>query len=190
MRENHRNDVNDHNDNSRVNDVEQDEFEQLYRAVTTAVDSDKKPLHTFFQVLPSKKRYPDYYEVVETPIDLRMVADKMHHKKYNLLVEMERDLLLMTKNACLYNEPGSQIFKHAKALRKVIQMKRIEIEDQPKATPAKMTGRRSVNSNNVTPKLTRSRGSTPVIKNDDKKNDIDHDDLDDTIDDDVRVYLH
>ncbi|XP_019875742.2 protein polybromo-1 isoform X3 [Aethina tumida] len=184
VRENHRNDVNDHNDNSRVNDVEQDEFEQLYRAVTTAVDSDKKPLHTFFQVLPSKKRYPDYYEVVETPIDLRMVADKMHHKKYNLLVEMERDLLLMTKNACLYNEPGSQIFKHAKALRKVIQMKRIEIEDQPKATPAKMTGRRSVNSNNVTPKLTRSRGSTPVIKNDDKKNDIDHDDLDDTIDDD------
>lgn len=33
---------------------------------------------------------------------------------------MERDLLLMCRNACQFNEPGSQIYKDAKMLKKII----------------------------------------------------------------------
>lgn len=41
---------------------------------------------------------------------------------------MEKDLLQMTKNACMFNEPGSQIYKDAKALRKIIIAKKLEVE--------------------------------------------------------------
>lgn len=41
---------------------------------------------------------------------------------------MEKDLLLLTKNACTFNEPGSQIYKDAKALKKIISSRKIEIE--------------------------------------------------------------
>nr|CAI5824299.1 unnamed protein product [Callosobruchus analis] len=103
-------------------------FEELYAAVMTAKDEHHKPLHHPFKLLPSKKEYPEYYEVVEQPIDLKMILTKVHGNKYNHLVEMERDLLLMCKNTCLFNEPGSNIYKQAKALRKFVQMKRLEID--------------------------------------------------------------
>jgi len=41
---------------------------------------------------------------------------------------MEKDLVLMTKNACTYNEPGSQIYKDAKALRKAVISRKSEID--------------------------------------------------------------
>lgn len=74
------------------------------------------------------QRYPKYYEVIDNPIDLRMIARKIQDSKYTNLNEMEKDLLQMTRNACTFNEPGSQIYKDAKALRKIIQSKKIEIE--------------------------------------------------------------
>ena len=93
--------------------------EELLAAVMTATDGDNKLLHSEFQVLPSRRKYPEYYEVIECPIDLKTVARKIQQNEYNSLNEMERDLLLLTKNACLFNEPGSQIYKNAKLLKKV-----------------------------------------------------------------------
>lgn len=94
-------------------------FEELFSAVMKTKDDNNKPLYTHFQLLPSKKKYPEYYEVIEQPIDLKLIAQKIQGNKYNHLIEMERDLLLMCKNACLFNEPGSQIHKQAKALKQV-----------------------------------------------------------------------
>lgn len=78
-----------------------------------------RPLHPAFLNLPSKKQYPEYYDVIKSPIDLRMVAAKVQNCDYATAADMERDLLAMTKNACLFNEPGSQIYKDAKTLKKV-----------------------------------------------------------------------
>lgn len=85
----------------------------------TDPENNSRLLHTIFQILPSKKRYPEYYEVIESPIDLRMIATKIQNNSYTSLNDMEKDLLMMTKNACLFNEPGSQVYKDAKALKKV-----------------------------------------------------------------------
>ena len=41
---------------------------------------------------------------------------------------MEADLLLMTNNACHFNEPGSTIYKDAKMLKKIIKTRKAEIE--------------------------------------------------------------
>jgi len=66
--------------------------------------------------------------VIENPVDLKMIATKIQQSQYSSLGELEKDLLQMTRNACLFNEPGSQIYKDAKTLRKVISSKKIEVE--------------------------------------------------------------
>lgn len=38
-------------------------YEELFASVVTATDTDDRPLHTMFQLLPSKKLYPEYYQV-------------------------------------------------------------------------------------------------------------------------------
>lgn len=49
-----------------------------------------------------------------------MIANKILDNAYNNISEMERDLLLMCRNACHFNEPGSWIYKDAKLLKKII----------------------------------------------------------------------
>lgn len=104
-----------------------DPYEELFSAVMTATE-DGRSLHTMFQLLPSKKLYPEYYEVIDHPIDLKFIANKIQTNAYNSLNEIEKDLLQMTKNACTFNEPGSQIYKDAKTLKKIFQQKKIELE--------------------------------------------------------------
>lgn len=103
-------------------------FEELFCGVMNATSSDGRLLHSVFQLLPSRKLYPDYYQVIENPIDLKQIATKIQANEYSNLNEMEKDLHLLTKNACTYNEPGSQIYKDAKQLRKIVASKKAEIE--------------------------------------------------------------
>ena len=49
-----------------------------------------------------------------------MIAKKIQDGAYGSLSDMERDLMLMCRNACQFNEPGSQIYKDAKLLKKII----------------------------------------------------------------------
>lgn len=100
-------------------DEDVDQFEELFQCVMTASDQDDRPLFKEFQLLPSKKLYPDYYDVIETPVDLKLIANKIQNGNYSNLNEMDKDLMQMTRNACLFNEPGSQIYKDAKNLKKV-----------------------------------------------------------------------
>ncbi|XP_076380788.1 protein polybromo isoform X5 [Megalopta genalis] len=97
-------------------------FEDLFAAVMTATDpaDNNRPLHTMFQLKPSKKLYPEYYDVIETPVDLKTVARKIQEGAYSSISDMEKDLMLMCRNACQFNEPGSQIYKDAKLLKKII----------------------------------------------------------------------
>lgn len=118
----------DTSESSTNPDDEVNMYEDLFTAVMMATDQDNRPLHTVFQLLPSRKRYPEYYEVIENPVDLKMIATKIQQNQYSSLGELEKDLLQMTRNACLFNEPGSQIYKDAKTLRKVISSKKIEVE--------------------------------------------------------------
>ena len=53
------------------------QLEDLFSAVMVATDVDARPLHTDFQLLPSKRAYPDYYQVTEHPIDLKIIATKI-----------------------------------------------------------------------------------------------------------------
>lgn len=49
----------------------------------------------------------------------------------------------MCKNACEYNEPGSQIYKDAKSLKKIVTSKRVEIEQGRYVGPSNAQGKTS-----------------------------------------------
>lgn len=124
-----------------------DPYEELFASVMTAVDPlDDRSLHTMFQLLPSKKHYPEYYAVIEHPIDLKFIANKIQTNAYTSLSEIEKDLLQMVKNAQIFNEPGSQIYKDAKTLKRIFTQRKIEIETGKYKRPSRGRGRPIVHS--------------------------------------------
>ncbi|XP_050553986.1 protein polybromo-1 isoform X8 [Spodoptera frugiperda] len=150
-----RSDVAEDLSETSTNNEEDNVFEELFNAVMTA-NSDGRPLYSAFQFLPSKRRYPEYYSIIDSPIDLKTIAQKIQCGEYSNLTELEKDLLLMVRNACHFNEPGSQIYKDAKTLKKVIlqviQMRKQEIDQHGRSGPAKTSERiRSKRTSRVGP---------------------------------------
>lgn len=56
-----------------------------------------------------------------------MIAKKIQSGQYTNLNDVEKDLLLVMRNACSFNEPGSQIYKDAKLFKKFIISKKSDI---------------------------------------------------------------
>lgn len=124
-----------------------DPYEEVFSAVMTATDPlEDRALHTMFQLLPSKKHYPEYYAVIEHPIDLKFIANKIQTNSYTSLNEIEKDLLQMVKNAQIFNEPGSQIYKDAKTLKRIFTQRKIEIELGKYKRPSRGRGRPIIHS--------------------------------------------
>lgn len=133
---------NSENESADESNMEVDEFElkELLNAVMSSHTDDNRQLSLMFEILPSKIDYPDYYDIVTEPIDLKTISQKIQNKEYSTLNDLEKDLLLMIRNAKLYNAPGSQIYKDANTLKRIIQQKRFDIELR-RATPTKSSER-------------------------------------------------
>ena len=80
-------------------------LEELFGAVMTTRDSSDpdRMLNTVFQLLPSRKRYPEYFELIKEPMDLKMCAEKIQKNKYKDICELEKDLQLFFTNAQTFN---------------------------------------------------------------------------------------
>ncbi|XP_065288535.2 protein polybromo-1 isoform X8 [Dermacentor albipictus] len=119
---------------------EEDHYEELFTSVMTATDAEGRCISSMFQLLPSRSLYPEYYKIITDPVDLKIIATRIQEGTYTSLAELERDLMLLVKNARTFNEPGSLIYKDATAMKKVIRMKKAEI-DQRKNAPGKCSER-------------------------------------------------
>ena len=73
-------------------------------------------------------RYPEYYKVITEPIDLKIIAGKIVDNKYEDLNKLEDDIGQMCKNAQMFNEPGSQIYRDARVIMKTVKQKKFELE--------------------------------------------------------------
>jgi len=100
-------------------------LEDLFASVMTLMDTTdpERPLHLMFRLLPSQKRYPEYYKVITEPIDLKIIAGKIVDNKYEDLTQLEDDIGQMCKNAQMFNEPGSQIYRDARVIMKTVKQK-------------------------------------------------------------------
>ncbi|EEC07487.1 polybromo-1, putative [Ixodes scapularis] len=119
---------------------DEEHYEELFTAVMMATDSEGRCVSSMFQLLPSRVLYPEYYRIISEPVDLKMIATRIQDGSYASLAELEKDLMLLVKNAKTFNEPGSLIYKDATALKKVIRIKKAEI-DQRRNAPGKCSER-------------------------------------------------
>lgn len=86
---------------------------------------------------PSKKLYPDYYQVIKEPIDLLAIESKIKNEQYSTEDELVSDFKLMFSNCRQYNEEHSTIYEDANMLEKVLLDK-----VQSMATPERRTAPR------------------------------------------------
>jgi protein polybromo-1 len=84
---------------------------------------DQHFLYEPFETLPSKKEYPDYYEIIKLPISLAMIRKRIKSKEYPDLLALQTDFDLMFENAIKYNEVGSAIHKDASLLKRAVREK-------------------------------------------------------------------
>ncbi|XP_050687170.1 protein polybromo-1-like isoform X6 [Eriocheir sinensis] len=105
----------------------EDAVEELFGAVITAMDNEGRIYSYDFRLLPSKNKYPEYYQLIEHPIDLKMVAQRIQAKQYKTVDDLEDDFALLFNNACSFNEPGSRIFKDARTLKKLVQLRKNDL---------------------------------------------------------------
>lgn len=61
--------------------------------------SSGKELAAAFEQLPSRRELPDYYEIIEKPMDLNKVKRKIKDGKYHSVQDMGNDIRLLCANA-------------------------------------------------------------------------------------------
>ncbi|KAL3866572.1 hypothetical protein ACJMK2_043860 [Sinanodonta woodiana] len=92
-------------------------FKEIFSAVASCKDNDGNLLASDLFHLPSRKNHPWYYEVIEEPIDLKIIERKILSGQYADLESFEKDLMLLFNNVETYNGkkyPFAQKLKHVK----------------------------------------------------------------------------
>ncbi|KAM3877589.1 polybromo 1, like isoform 3-T3 [Diretmus argenteus] len=117
---------------SHKKNIKKNRMKALYAAVTEAKEvGTGRRLCDLFMVKPSKKDYPDYYNVILEPMDLKTIEHNVRSERYTTEEAMMNDMKLMFRNARHYNEEGSQVYNDADVLEKVVKDKRKELGSAP-----------------------------------------------------------
>uniref|UniRef100_A0A8D3E6I9 Protein polybromo-1 n=1 Tax=Scophthalmus maximus TaxID=52904 RepID=A0A8D3E6I9_SCOMX len=108
--------------------VKKNRMKALYAAVIEAKEAGtNRRLCDLFMVKPSKKDYPDYYNVILEPMDLKTIEHNIRIESYATEQALLDDMKLMFRNARHYNEEGSQVYNDADVLEKILKDKRKEM---------------------------------------------------------------
>lgn len=100
---------------------------QLYDTVRSCRNNQGQLIAKPFYHLPSRKKYPDYYQQIKVPISLQQIRTKLKSQEYEGLDHLEADLNLMFENAKRYNVPNSAIYKRVFKLQQLMQSRRKEL---------------------------------------------------------------
>ncbi|EED87168.1 hypothetical protein THAPSDRAFT_263817, partial [Thalassiosira pseudonana CCMP1335] len=68
-----------------------------------------------FSVPVPKEEFPDYYEVIKTPMDYGTMKDKLERGEYRSAQAMQKDFILVMQNCLQFNAKDSDIVKEARA---------------------------------------------------------------------------
>ncbi|KAJ3353785.1 hypothetical protein GGF32_002852 [Allomyces javanicus] len=121
-----------------------DQLLALLDAVRTAKHpTSARLLSKLFAVLPSRTAYPDYYQIIAKPISLREIKAKIDKRQYPTLAALKADLDLMLANCKKYNVPGSDIYRDAVLLAKILNDAFKELSRAAPSTPVSSSSSRS-----------------------------------------------
>ncbi|KIY45726.1 SNF2-family ATP dependent chromatin remodeling factor snf21 [Fistulina hepatica ATCC 64428] len=96
-------------------------FAECYRTVTEVMDDTGRKRCDLFRDPPSKRDYPDYYQVIKKPIALSTIRKRQNSNHYKTVQMYRDDWKLMFQNAYTYNQEGSWVFVDAQELQKVFE---------------------------------------------------------------------
>ncbi|XP_014258775.1 ATP-dependent helicase brm isoform X2 [Cimex lectularius] len=104
------------------------QMKNLMSIVVKYTDCDGRILSEPFMKLPPRHKYPDYYELIKKPIDIKKILAKVEEYKYIDFAELEKDFMQLCKNAQTYNEEASLIHEDSIVLQSVFTNARQRIE--------------------------------------------------------------
>uniref|UniRef100_A0A2D4F739 Global transcription activator SNF2L2 n=2 Tax=Micrurus corallinus TaxID=54390 RepID=A0A2D4F739_MICCO len=87
-------------------------------------DSSGRQLSEVFIQLPSRKEYPEYYELIRKPVDFKKIKERIRNHKYRSVSDLEKDVMLLCHNAQTFNLEGSQIYEDSIVLQSVFKSAR------------------------------------------------------------------
>ncbi|KAG8848047.1 hypothetical protein FRB96_001339 [Tulasnella sp. 330] len=93
---------------------------KMWAVVKNAKDSKGRFMATDFLKLPSKKLYPDYYIVIQSPTSLEEIKTRLDNGTYTSVKAVKGDFDTMFTNAKLYNIPESGIYLDADRLHTLV----------------------------------------------------------------------
>ncbi|KAG7918773.1 hypothetical protein KL905_003784 [Ogataea polymorpha] len=96
-----------------------------------------------FIKLPPKKLYPDYYQLIESPISLNEIKAKVKKSDRYSVQEFLNDFQLMANNANTYNDPQSYIAKNANKIYEFVKSKISDIISNLKGSETSHTKKKA-----------------------------------------------
>ncbi|CUM65286.1 uncharacterized protein PRCAT00002921001 [Priceomyces carsonii] len=86
-------------------------------------ESDGHNVAEIFMTLPSRKLYPDYYQVIKQPVSINQAKKNIKQEKFDSFEAFVDELKLMCSNAKAYNEEGSWVYEDAETIEKFLNNK-------------------------------------------------------------------
>ncbi|KAI3382781.1 hypothetical protein SNEBB_000984 [Seison nebaliae] len=120
-------------------------------------NDEHRPADAFYK-LPSKHELPDYYQIIQQPIDIFRIEKRIQSGRYETMDDIEYDVKLMCENARIYNEDKSLIFKDSIVLWKLFkdgrhihekQLKQITDDDDDDENDKMMMGNDELKKNQI-----------------------------------------
>lgn len=106
-------------------------------------NNDGRVLSDPFMKLPSRRTLADYYEVIKHPMDVHKIMTRIEDGRYESLQDLERDFMLLCRNAQEYNEENSIIYDDSVVLQSVFTNAREKIEEELANAPPPSEERKS-----------------------------------------------
>ncbi|VDK76623.1 unnamed protein product [Anisakis simplex] len=112
-----------------------DKLLALWNSAFCFMDGTRRVIDAFM-VLPSRHDYPQYYDVIEKPVDMNIIKGKIDADEvYISSDELITDIKLLFNNARTFNEPGSQIYRDSSKLESVVMSTLASFNDAPLFSP-------------------------------------------------------
>ncbi|KAK1279256.1 Transcription factor GTE12 [Acorus gramineus] len=83
----------------------------------------KKDIYGVYAEPVDPEELPDYYDVIEHPMDFGTVRRNLNRSAYSNLEQLESDVFLICTNAMQYNAPHTIYFKQARSIQELAKKK-------------------------------------------------------------------
>ncbi|KAG8987114.1 hypothetical protein FRB90_003591 [Tulasnella sp. 427] len=96
-------------------------FDECIKTIMNLTDETGRKRCELFKELPSRKEYPDYYEVIVKPIAIAQIKRRAGTPTYKDIESFANDWRLLFDNARRYNKEGSWVYNDADEMQKVFE---------------------------------------------------------------------